>query len=357
MAKHAKKIRLALQLVIACLVVLLIYLLYRLYPFYHEFIVLLFQICLPFLIAGLIAYLLHPIVEKLHRYHMPRTLAILLIYLIFFGALGIGVYYFFPTMMEQIRQLQANIPDLMEVYRGLIYDLYSRTSFLSEAFHDKLDQLFQEIENDIGERITSFIRNIPVLFDLLIMFAVIPILAFYFLKDYERLGRQAMKIIPRRYQAFTTHLIDKVEDSLGQYLRGQILVCFLVGLAAFLLFKLVGMNYALVLAIIIGLTNFIPYFGPIIGAIPAVLIALTISTKMMIYVLLSVLIVQLLEGNLLSPYIVGRSIHIHPIYLIFVLFLAAKLSGVIGMIFAVPLLAMARVAVPLILQQVKQIDR
>ncbi len=117
------------------------------------------------------------------------------------------------------------------------------------------------------------------------------------------------------------------------------------------------MEYSILLGVIIGLTNFIPYFGPIIGAIPALLIAFTISTKMVLFVLLVILAVQLTEGNLLSPFIVGKSIRIHPIYIILALFIAAKVGGVIGMILAVPLLAIGRVAVPLIYRQMKQIDR
>ncbi|MGN8645598.1 AI-2E family transporter [Gracilibacillus sp. HCP3S3_G5_1] len=357
MKSNQSRIRIVLQLIILCLAVLFLYLMYILFPFYKHVLIVLLQILAPFLVAGLIAYLLHPVVEKIHRLHIPRPLAIIFIYLLFFGVSGYGIYISFPLWMKQIQEMQQNIPQYVESYRSFIYGIYDQTSFLPEGFHDNLDEFFENIETTLGEQITNLLRNIPMLFDIFVMLAVIPILAFYFLKDYQQLQRSILKIVPLKYQPFTKRLAHDMEESLGKYIRGQILVCFFVGLISYCLFRIIGMNYAVVLATIIGFTNFIPYFGPIIGAIPALLIAFTMSTKMVFYVLLVVLAVQITEGNLLSPFIVGKSIHIHPVYLILVLFIAANTAGIIGMILAVPLLAVARVAVPLIIRQVKAIDR
>ncbi|QGH35060.1 AI-2E family transporter [Gracilibacillus salitolerans] len=357
MKSNQAKIRIVLQLIILCLAVLFLYLMYILFPFYKHVLIVVLQVLAPFFIAGLIAYLLHPVVEEIYRFHIPRPLAIIFIYLLFFGLAGYGIYISFPMWMKQMQEMQQNIPQYVDAYRTFIYDIYDQTSFLSEGFHDHLDQLFENIETTLGEQLTNLLKNIPLLFDIFVMIAVIPILAFYFLKDYQKLQRSILRVIPQKYQAFTKKLAHDMEESLGQYIRGQILVCFLVGLVSYFLLRWVGMNYTVVLATIIGFTNFIPYFGPIIGAIPALLIAFTMSTEMVLYVLLVVIVIQITEGNLLSPFIVGKSIHIHPVYLILALFIAAQTAGVVGMIFAVPLLAVARVAVPLIVRQVKAIDR
>ncbi len=357
MADQTKRIRTVIQLVILCLFVLFIYLLIILFPYYKSGIVVIFQISIPFLISGLIAYLLHPVINWLEKKKIPRTVAILFIYFTFFISAGLGIYFSFPMFVKQIEDFQANIPELMEQYREFIYMIYEQTAFLPEGFHQEMDQLFIDLETGLIERLTSLMKNIAVLFDMFVMLAVIPILVFYFLKDYEKLQKSILRLVPKKYQSFTCNLASEMEDSLGQYIRGQILVCFLVGLLSFLLLKWIGMSYALLLGIISGLTNFIPYFGPIIGAVPAIFIAFTISERMVWFVLGAVLLVQLAEGNLLSPYIVGKSMHIHPVYLILTLFVAAKVAGVIGMILAIPVLAIARVAVPLIWKQFKQIDR
>src|SRR5699024_3658642 len=140
-------------------------------------------------------------------------------------------------------------------------------------------------------------------------------------------------------------LLHAVDKSLGNYIRGQLIVCLFVGITTWITFELIDVNYPLILGIIMGLTNVIPYFGPIIGLVPAVAIAVTESTKLVIYVLISVLGIQIIESNLLSPYIVGKSINIHPIAIIFALLLGGKVGGIIGMVIAVPTLTIAKVIV------------
>ena len=351
MSNH-RIIRLLLQLLLICLAVLVIYLIYILYPFYKNIIILFVQISAPFLIAGLIAYLLHPIVEEISYKRMSRTLAILIIYFIFFTAVGLTGYYSFPKLVTQLKELQSNFPAFIESYRNLVYELYESTSFLPEGFHDQLDVILNDFEGSISEFFSKMVKQVSVLFNVAVMVAVIPILAFYFLKDYKTLQSNILSIIPSKFQRVTCEIGRGLEDKLGRYIRGQILVCFLVGVISYFLLKWIGIKYPLVLASIMGLTNFIPYFGPIIGAVPAVFIAFTESTKMVLFVILSVFIVQLIEGNLLSPYIVGNSVRIHPVYIIFTLFFAAEIGGIIAMIFAVPLLVIGKVAIPLLRSQV-----
>src|SRR5699024_10845395 len=131
------------------------------------------------------------------------------------------------------------------------------------------------------------------------------------------------------------HIVQGIDESLGNYIRGQLLVSLFVGIVTYLVFEFLDINYSLLLAIIMGLTNIIPYFGPIIGAVPAVAVAATISEKTVVFVLLSVFVIQLIESNLISPYVVGKSIAIHPVAIIFVLLVGRSLAGVVGMIFSV----------------------
>src|SRR5699024_8409857 len=137
---------------------------------------------------------------------------------------------------------------------------------------------------------------------------------------------------PNHHHPQMSQLIHAVDHSLGAYMRGQLLVCLFVSLATYVVFQLLGLEYALLLAIIMGLTNIIPYFGTIIGSIPAVAIALTISGKYVRFLVCSVFDIQLIESNILSPYIVGKSIVIHSVAIIFGLFFGGKVGVVIGMI-------------------------
>ncbi|SHF66762.1 AI-2E family transporter [Ornithinibacillus halophilus] len=330
-------------IIIGIFVFLFIYLLVKLYPFYQAFFSFIWHLLLPFLIAGLIAYLLFPIVNKIHSYNIPKALAILIIYVIFFGGIGYLSYRVYPMVVNQLKDLNEFLPQFIEKFESLIYQVYESTAFLPETVHDKFDDFLNRMENRITTILESAIGGITKLLDMIIILTVIPVLVFYFLKDLEKIKAYLKQFIPKKYQEKSSELVHAIDKSLGNYIRGQLLVCLFVGITSYIIFYFLGLNYALILAIIIGLTNIIPYFGPIIGAIPAVGIALTVSGKMVLFVLIAIFVIQLIESNLLAPYIVGKSVAIHPIAIIFALLLGGQMSGVIGMILAVPILTILNV--------------
>ncbi|WP_186576496.1 AI-2E family transporter [Aquibacillus kalidii] len=324
---------------------LFVYLLTLLFPFMTSIFSVIMRILTPFLIAGLIAYLLHPIVEKLHDFNYPRWLAIIGIYLLFFGGIGYLSYKTYPVLIEQLKDLNQNLPFLIDKYRSLIYDLYESTSFLPETFHDQLDEFFHEVQEMVSTFLTNSVKQVTKLMDVVVIVAVIPVLVFYMLKDFKLIKSTLWKLTPKRYQEKGTELAIEIDKSLGNYIRGQLLVCFFVALTSYGILWLIGMKYPLLLAILMGVTNIIPYFGPILGSVPAIIIGFTISMKMVIYVILGVFVVQIIEGNLLSPFIVGKSINIHPILIILALLVGGELGGIIGMIIAVPVLTIVKVLV------------
>ncbi|HEX6595118.1 MAG TPA: AI-2E family transporter [Bacillota bacterium] len=322
---------------------LFIFLLVKLFPFYRAVFSFLWSLFAPFIVACLIAYLLYPIIKKIHQYNVPKSVAILIIYFLFFGGSGYMMYRIYPAVVFQLRDLNEHLPQLIHMYETFIYQAYESTSALPEAVHDKMDQVIRRIEMQLESMIERVIGGVTKLFDMIVFLTVLPVLVFYFLKDYERIKRYIKKFIPSNNQKQMSDLMHAVDKSLGAYIRGQLLVCLFVSLATYIVFQLLGLEYALLLAIIMGLTNIIPYFGPIIGSVPAVAISLTVSIKLVLFVVIGVFIIQLIESNLLSPYIVGKSIDIHPIAIIFALLLGGKLSGVLGMIIAVPVLTIGKV--------------
>ncbi|GAA5415593.1 hypothetical protein Pryu01_00624 [Paraliobacillus ryukyuensis] len=333
---------------IACL--LFIFLLYLLFPFYQQVLRIIFQVLTPFIIASLIAYLLHPIIEKLHGYHIPRALAIICIYLTFFGGIGLACYSGFPSFIKQMKDLQQSIPHFFDTYRTTIYQLYENTAFLPETFHDQMDQFINKLEENIGVWVTSLLGEASKLMDMIMLIAVIPVLVFYMLKDFHIIQSSIINLFPKKTRPKIKAFWPAIDEGLGSYIRGQLIVCFFIGLTSYLVLLLIQMKYPLVLAIIMAITNIIPYFGPIIGAFPAVIIALTISTKQVLLVIGAVLLVQIIEGNLLSPFIVGRSVHLHPIMIILILLIGGEIAGILGMIIAIPIATVVKV----IIQRSKQ---
>src|SRR5690625_1747336 len=228
------------------------------------------------------------------------------------------------------------------MYEDAVYQIYESTSFLPETVHDKMDGFVMGLETKVENILGKLLGGFTKVFDVILIIMVIPVLVFYFLKDYKQIKNYFRKWVPRKYQPQASTLLHAINESLGNYIRGQLLVSLFVSIATLIAFHLLGIKYALLLAIIMGLTNIIPYFGPIIGAAPAVAITITTSTKLTIFVIVAVFVIQLIESNFISPYIVGKTMNIHPIAIIFALLLGGKVYGIIGMIIAVPALTILK---------------
>src|SRR5699024_2846959 len=269
------------------------------------------RLLLPFIIACFIAYLLYPVVVWLEQYNFPNVLSILLIYLVFIGGMIYLIYLVYPTIMIHLRDLNEHITQFIKMYEDTIYQIYVSTSFLPEAVHDQMDQFIFNIETSLENHVGKLMGGFTKIFDFIVILTVIPVLVFYFLKDYQSIKDYLKRFIPVKYRQIVEQLVIVIDKSLGGYIRGQLLVSAFVSLLTLIVFHLLGVKYALLLAIIMGLTNIIPYFGPIIGAAPAVAITITTSTKLTIFVIVAVFVIQLIESNFISPYIVGKTMNIH----------------------------------------------
>jgi predicted PurR-regulated permease PerM len=299
----------------------------------------------PFITAGFIAYLLHPIVENLHSKGVHRGLAVLVIYIIFFGGTGFALYKGIPAFISQIRELSASAPDFADQYRLVISGLEERTEGWPNGIREKVDGAINSVEARLDSLFDRVAAGFGKLADSILTIAVIPFIAFYMLKDYEVLKRAIWYMTPKKWRRQGERFLKDADESLGGYIRGQLLVCTLMGLISSMLFWLVGLRFPLLLGLVVALTNVIPYFGPIIGAIPAVTIAASMSPKMILVTVGIVFSLQFLEGNILSPYIVGKSLHMHPLLIMLSLLAGGEIGGIPGLILAVPTLAILKVAI------------
>jgi predicted PurR-regulated permease PerM len=304
-----------------------------------------FTVIFPFLVAGLITYLLHPLVEKIHEMGIHRGLAVVIIYSLFFGGIGFALYKGVPVFVKQIRDLAENLPYFANQYRYWLESIQDQTSRWPMGLHERIEDGIVGFEKRLETLLSTVLTSMVNILNSLFVIAIIPFIAFYMLKDINVLKKAAWYLTPRKWRQQGILFLRDVNSSLGSYIRGQLLVCVVIGTISAILFWVVKMNYPLLLGFIIGVTNVIPYFGPVIGAIPAVIIAATISVKMVIFVLIIIFALQFLEGNILSPLIVGKSLHMHPLMIMFALLAGGEVAGVIGLILAVPILAILKVAI------------
>lgn len=305
----------------------------------------LFSIFIPFLLAIILAYILNPLVEFLEERRVPRSLGILLIYAVFFSFAFLFCVTAIPALINELQKLGEMLPQYTNQFQHFLFSLQSdyRRINMPESIRMALDQNILNLQAAIQtllERVTGSVLN---LFSNLLAMLVIPLMVYYFLRDMDALKRSAVLLFPKKYRSWFVTMGSEMDRTMGAYFRGILVISFLVGVLTYVGLALVGLDYALILGIVAGLTNVIPYFGPIIGAIPAVLLALLTSPALALKAGLVYVIIQQLESHIIAPQVLGRSLGLHPLVVIFVLVLGGKLYGLPGLIFAVPFTAVARI--------------
>lgn len=295
------------------------------------------KVLLPFLIAALIAYLLHPLVTFLQKTHLPRSLSILLVYIVFFGGTGWLFWYYSPVLYVETQRFIGQLPFYFDQIYSMFSHLHYQLDHMPPAIHDGMTMTLEQLEYTVTDSLKKLLNKWRNILDFIILLFLLPFLVFYLLKDVQAMERLIKRLIPRKWQDEGDILGKAVDQALGDYIRGQFMVAGAVGLISLFGLHFFGVPNAVLLGIFIGITDIIPYFGPIIGAVPALMVAASVSMNKWIAVLIMILVIQQLEGNFLSPYVVGRNVHLHPLVIVFALLLGFEVAGFIGLLVSVPL--------------------
>ena len=299
----------------------------------------------PFFLAFILAYLLNPLVVKLERHKMSRRISILIVFSLILAVMATVIFLILPALYNQLSKLAVVLPHAMQLFT-------ERTDVIREQFKATglpshialvLDQHLEEQEVIFAQKLNLYLDTVPQVLSNVTLYILSPVIAIYFLSDWKGLGVQFLRIIPQRRRMEWRRLWQDINHVIRLFVRGNVVVAVIVGILIGVGVKLVGMEYALLIGIICGIFDLIPYFGPFIGAVPAVLLALTISPAMAIKVVLVILIAQQLEGNVITPKLVGESVGLHPLWVVFAILAGGELAGIFGMLFAVPVAAVIRV--------------
>jgi predicted PurR-regulated permease PerM len=302
----------------------------------------LIEILAPFIIAMSISYVLNPVVSLLGARKVPRTVAVLLIYAVFILSTTVILMNLIPMFVRQLNEFNEHIPGLAMKAQGVV-DTMNSLQFVPDSIRMGINQSLAKLETGVSLAISQYIDGIGSTINMIFIAFIIPFLAFYMLKDFQLIEKTVLATVPKAKRKQVMTLLVDIDTALGNYIRGQFLVCVIIGVLAYLGYWLIGMPYALLLACLVAIFNIIPYLGPFFGAAPAIVMASTISMKMVLMVALINAVCQVLEGNVISPQIVGRSLKMHPLLIIFALLVGGELAGVLGLILAVPFFAVMKV--------------
>ncbi|WP_339275960.1 AI-2E family transporter [Paenibacillus sp. FSL W8-0426] len=317
----------------------------------HPFAVLLKTIVLPIILSGILYYLLNPIVDLMERWKIGRGWSILILYLAIAGVLTVIILAVIPVLRNQIMGLIANFPTYSENVRvqfeeltgsQLFYQLQDAVNWNSTDWWSTVTKKATEILNHTWTRIGGFLGAFT---EVVLSIVTVPFILFYLLKDGKKLPGKILSFLPVQSRPGAMHVLHDINHQISSFIRGQIIVSFCIGVLLYIGYMIIGLDYALILAIIASFTSVVPYLGPAIAITPALIVALVTSPVMLLKMVAVWTIVQLIEGKFISPQIMGKTLKIHPITIIFVILTSGNLFGVVGVLLAVPGYAVLKVCV------------
>lgn len=327
---------------------------WQILDFIKEFLVVISPIFIGFVIAWLFA----PLVEKLENKKVPRILSTIIVYLLFLGGLFLVVYAFVPTLINQIKDFIDTIPGILSELKDLTNGLFSTLGSTGDTLKE---QVYGTIES-LGVGLT---KNLPdTIFNLGkglvsggMTFILGLMIGFYMLFDFDKIGDFIEENIPKRWKNGYKDLSGRLNTSLRSYLQGLFLIMLLVFITQSIGLTLAGLEAPLIFALFCAITDIIPYFGPYIGAIPAIIVGFTMSPLTGIFCIVSILVVQTLENNFYQPLIMGHTMKLHPVTIMIGLLIFQHFFGIIGMIIATPVIACIKVIFKFIDEKFSIIDK
>ena len=296
----------------------------------------------PFAVSFVLAYLMAPLVDLIGR-RISRSLAIGIIVLLLLGILsGIGVVVV-PKVIDEVRELVRRLPS----YGTAVKDLYERGLGLIReyGYEVQLGEIQQwlverlpEVGKIFADKTTAALKGLTSGLAALLNLLMIPFVTFYVLKDYDKITRSLQGVLPRHLAGSSQELLQRIDEVLGQYIRGQLLVCSFIAVLTGFGLAISGIPYAVLLGLMAGISNLIPYVGLAVSLGVTAVVALLDADPLMnlLKVIVVFVVVQGIEGNFLSPRVVGERVGLHPAWVMFALVVAAHFWGMIGMLIAIP---------------------
>ncbi|AIS62162.1 AI-2E family transporter [Listeria ivanovii] len=301
---------------------------------------------MPILVAGFLFYLFNPLVLFLEKRKVPRILSVIIIFITFIGLIVLAVMQLGPTLAEQVTELAKAIPGYWQDFEKWLQGISKNSSLQGvdlKAELEKLNISLPKIMSVVVDGVaSSFGAIVSFVSGFVMILVTVPFIVFYMFKDGHKFIESSGKFFPAAIRAEAKQIIKEMNKTISTYISSQAIDCLVVGLFTFIGYLIIGQPYALLFGLIAGATNIIPYLGPFIGAAPAVIVALFTSPLQALLVIIVVTIVQQLDSNLLSPYIMGKSLSIHPLTIIIILIVAGNLAGIFGMILGVPVYAVVK---------------
>lgn len=333
----------------AGIALLILFLLIKLIMEVHEvfipFVIILQSVLLPLLLSGFLFYICLPFQKILEKHKVPRWGSISLIFvgLIILGGIVIGIIG--PLIYEQIENLIRHIPALQSEIQHLVQLVLNQMDRLPNEVTERIHSVIKSLSNNVMDILSNSVGYVTSFISTLFLLIMVPFFLIYMLKDHERFIPFIARLFKGERKVFVTRLLKDLDHTLKFYIQGQVTVSIILGIILYIGYTIVGLNYTLLLVMFACVANMIPFLGPWMAFAPAAIIAIIQSPATFIWVCIITLIAQQLEGNVITPNVMGKSLSIHPLTIIVVILAAGNLGGFVLILVAVPLYAVIKTVV------------
>jgi predicted PurR-regulated permease PerM len=316
----------------AVLVLILLYFFYLI----RDIVLLLF-------VSLIFASALDPMVDRLQTKKIPRGISVMFIYLVIFSLIAFILFTIVPPITQEVGDLANNFPQYLE----RVGNSFSSLTDLSAKYGvgQNIGSSLDFISSNLRSATGGVLSTVSGFFGGIVSFFLVMVLTFYMVVEENAIKKLVWSIAPIEHQPYIMQLINRMQKKIGLWLRGQLILSFFIFVLVYVGLLILGVKYALVLALIAGITEFVPYLGPLLGAIPAVFLAFTQSPLLAMFVAILYYVVQLTENNILVPKVMQKTVGLNPIISITVLLVGYQIAGIAGAILSIPVATAASILI------------
>ncbi|HEM4274963.1 TPA: AI-2E family transporter [Streptococcus suis] len=316
-------------------------------------------VLLPMILTGLLYYLLNPMVDWMEKHKISRTVGISILFVLISLLIIWGLAVAIPSIQEQVTSFAQNLPSNIQKIEGQV------TSLLQDQRFEQFRPTALELLNKVNDQAVAYAQKfstsavnwasnlISTASQIIVAVLIMPFILFYLLRDGQYLNKHITQYLPTKWREPIGTVLSDVNGQLSNYVRGQVTVAIIVALMFSVMFSIIGLSYPITLGVMAGFLNLIPYLGSFLAMIPAVILGLIAGPIMLIKVLVVFMIEQTIEGRFVTPLIIGSSLSIHPITILFVLLTAGQMYGVLGVLLGIPIYASIKVLVKAVFEWYK----
>ena len=322
---------------------------------FHPIIVFVSVVFVPLLVSIFLYYMMSPVFRLLIKIHigkwkLNRGIASLIIVLGLILLIVAAFAVLIPPMIKELNQLIHWLPGAAGDMQNWLSEASQKHIWIKKIdlatyykhFNTQITKYAEGLLSSLTSSVGSIIGTIT---SAVVVVVTVPVMLFYMLKDGDRFVPNIQRFFSEKHAKEVTELLHQMNKTLSSYISGQMIECICVGIGTSIGYLIIGEPMAIVLGLVAGITNIIPYIGPYIGIAPALIVALAVDPQKIIWVIVVVIVVQQIDGNIIYPNIIGKSLQIHPLTIIILLLAAGNIAGLLGMILCVPLYAVVKTMV------------